>query len=118
MDDKYLELRIKLDWTRLQTERVLKRKDKAVCELRSRFVLVRQLSAGTGKHKVPPPLLDDYDIDHQIDSSKLPKSQSKKTASPIGPTKKTATQSTIAKSVRFSDDVLPKDNTQKRMLSS
>ena len=37
MDEKYMELRTKLDYTRNQTERVLKQKDVEVRELRMKF---------------------------------------------------------------------------------
>lgn len=34
MDEKYMELRMKLDWTRTQTEKILKKKDEEVKDLR------------------------------------------------------------------------------------
>jgi len=52
MDEKYMELRMKLDWTRMQTERVLKKKDDEVKDLRSKLMLLKDLMADKGKKKV------------------------------------------------------------------
>jgi len=49
MDDKYMELRIKLDWSRTHTEKIIKKTDEQVRELRSKFVLATDLMAEKGK---------------------------------------------------------------------
>ena len=41
MDEKYMELRTKLDWTRLQSERTVKKKEEEARSLRSKFALVQ-----------------------------------------------------------------------------
>ncbi|KAL7551690.1 hypothetical protein ACHAWF_014876, partial [Thalassiosira exigua] len=40
MDEKYMELRSKLDWTRSQTERIVKRKEEEVRQLRLKFDMI------------------------------------------------------------------------------
>jgi hypothetical protein len=53
MDEKYVELKIKLDWTRTQTERAVKKKEDEVRELRAKFILVTDLMTEKGsKNKV------------------------------------------------------------------
>lgn len=42
MDDKYMELRMKLDWTRSQTERVMKTKEEEIKDLRAKLLNVQQ----------------------------------------------------------------------------
>lgn len=49
MDEKYMELRIKLDWSRTHTERMIKKKNEQVRELRSKFVLATNLMTEKGK---------------------------------------------------------------------
>ena len=44
MDEKYMELRMKLDWTRIQTERIIKRKEEEVRQLRAKFVLINDMA--------------------------------------------------------------------------
>ncbi len=44
MDEKYIELRMKLDWTRIQTERIIKRKEEEVRQLRAKFVLMNDMT--------------------------------------------------------------------------
>lgn len=51
MDEKYMELRSKLDWTREQTTRILKRKDEEVKQLRSQQVLLADYKGGAGMQK-------------------------------------------------------------------
>ena len=45
MDEKYMELRMKLDWTRIQTERLIKTKEETR-QLRAKFALLSE----KGKH--------------------------------------------------------------------
>jgi hypothetical protein len=53
MDEKYMELRMKLDWTRTQTERVMRKKEEEIKDLRSKLLLAKQdLIACRGKKKV------------------------------------------------------------------
>jgi len=40
MDEKYMELRSKLDWTRTQTERIVKKKEEEVRQLRMKFTMI------------------------------------------------------------------------------
>mmetsp|Transcript_37196 Transcript_37196/g.77914 ORF Transcript_37196/g.77914 Transcript_37196/m.77914 type:complete len:439 (-) Transcript_37196:122-1438(-) len=40
MDEKYMELRSKLDWTRFQTERIVKKKEEEVKQLRMKFSMI------------------------------------------------------------------------------
>ena len=42
MDEKYMELRMKLDWTRTQTERVMRKKEEEIKDLRSKLLLAKQ----------------------------------------------------------------------------
>ena len=42
MDEKYMELRMKLDWTRSQTERTIKKKDEEAKQLRAKFSLLSE----------------------------------------------------------------------------
>lgn len=46
MDEKYLELRMKLDWTRTQSERELRKKEDEARGLRSKFLVMENLSKG------------------------------------------------------------------------
>ena len=53
MDEKYVELKMKLDWTRTQGERAVKKKEDEVRELRAKFILVTDLMTEKGsKNKV------------------------------------------------------------------
>ena len=53
MDEKYMELRMKLDWTRTQTERVMRKKEEEIKDLRGKLLLVKQdLVACRSKKKV------------------------------------------------------------------
>ena len=49
MDEKYMELRMKLDWTRIQSERVIKKKEEEARELRAKFIVFDSLSADAMK---------------------------------------------------------------------
>ncbi len=51
MDEKYMELRMKLDWTRAQTEKIVKRKDEELRELNSKLLLMRDLVTERGGKK-------------------------------------------------------------------
>jgi chromosome segregation ATPase len=53
MDDKYMELRLKLDWSRTQTERLLKGKDDELRELQTKLALANQHQSGgvSGKQR-------------------------------------------------------------------
>ncbi len=42
MDEKYMELRMKLDWTRTQTERVMRKKEEEIKDLRAKLLLAKQ----------------------------------------------------------------------------
>ena len=53
MDEKYMDLRMKLDWTRVQTERVVNRKEEEIKDLRAKLLLAKQdLIACRGRKKV------------------------------------------------------------------
>lgn len=53
MDEKYMDLRMKLDWTRVQTERVMNRKEEEIKDLRAKLLLAKQdLLALRSKKKV------------------------------------------------------------------
>ena len=53
MDDKYVELKMKLDRTRTQSERVFKKKDEELKELKNKFLLVTDHKSEKGaKNKV------------------------------------------------------------------
>ena len=57
MDEKYMELRSKLDWTRSQTERIVKKKEDEVRQLRAKFSLIADSIPGNSSKQV---LLDDF----------------------------------------------------------
>jgi hypothetical protein len=77
MDEKYMELRTKLDWTRLQSERTVKKKEEEARSLRSKFALM-QGSFGGGT------LLDNIEIDEDgqlVQPESSPGKKSKKQGS-------------------------------------
>ena len=47
MDEKYMELRSKLDWTRTQTERIVKKKEEETRQLRIKFSMITDQSVRT-----------------------------------------------------------------------
>ena len=46
MDEKYMELRTKLDWTRLQSERTVKKSQEEARSLRTKFALMQGTFSG------------------------------------------------------------------------
>ena len=53
MDEKFMDLRMKLDWTRTQTERVINKKEEEIKDLRAKLLLTKQdIIAFRGKKKV------------------------------------------------------------------
>lgn len=112
MDDKYIELRLKLDWSRSQTERLLKGKDDELRELRTKLALANQHQSGgvSGKQKT-------LSSSHYQDEATCPPESSvmsnpllKSTTSPSSMLKKqnSNAKSALAKSVHFREKVLEK----------
>jgi len=60
MDEKYIELRTKLDWTRTHTERTIRKKEEEIRQLRAKFALFTELMPDEKMAAVP--LLDEYDF--------------------------------------------------------
>ena len=111
MDDKYLELRLKLDWSRSQTERVIKSKDDELKELKAKFALVSHVSAGSEKNKSQWPLLDQPDSDRKLSEllkgTTLPNKHLPSLSTPV---KRNASKpSALVRSVHFREQVLEKD---------
>mmetsp|Transcript_19175 Transcript_19175/g.27300 ORF Transcript_19175/g.27300 Transcript_19175/m.27300 type:complete len:516 (-) Transcript_19175:26-1573(-) len=111
MDDKYLELRLKLDWSRSQTERVIKSKDDELKELKAKFALVSHVSAGSEKSKSQWPLLDQPDSDRKLSEPLKGSSLLNKHLSRLStPVKRNASKpSALVRSVHFREHVLEKD---------
>lgn len=112
MDDKYMELRLKLDWSRSQTERLLKGKDDELRELRAKLALANQHQSGgvSGKQKT-------FSSSHYQGEATCPPESSimsnpllKNTGSPSSMLKKhnNNAKSALAKSVHFRETVLEK----------
>ncbi|KAL7542113.1 hypothetical protein ACHAXR_011529 [Thalassiosira sp. AJA248-18] len=53
MDEKYMELRSKLDWTRSQTERIVKKKEDEVKQLRMKFTMLSDQQVSQDKTICP-----------------------------------------------------------------
>lgn len=110
MDDKYMELRLKLDWSRTQTERLLKSKDDELRELRTKLTLSsQQTGGGAGKQKAPISSQDQCEVDHPTESTKLIIPTTKNLSSPSAILKKhSSNKSALARSVHFREQVLEK----------
>ena len=52
MDEKYMELRMKLDWTRSQMEKMLKKREEEIQQLKDKIAMCGSLSAMADKKKV------------------------------------------------------------------
>jgi hypothetical protein len=112
MDDKYMELRLKLDWSRTQTERLLKGKDDELRELQTKLALANQHQSGgvSGKQRAFTSAHNQDEVACQPESSKLSNPLLKNASSPSSMLKKhnSNAKSALAKSVHFREHVLEK----------